>query len=94
MALPTKKARIDDLMTRIMNNIKGSYAQHNFKLVKHSLELLRCTFQLVKEDDQYYMQCDNPSPYKVKIDVKYMNISHRFEVSENETIIYLKYRIA
>ena len=49
---------------------------------------------MVKEDERAYYQTETPSPYKVKIDVKYLATNHRFEISENETVFLLKYRVA
>ena len=41
-------------MEKIMENIRGGYAKGNYKVVKHSLDLLRAIFELVKEDKYNY----------------------------------------
>ena len=94
LTLQMRKSRIDDVMGRLMEHIRGSYAKGNYRIVKHSLELLRGIFELVKEDERVYYQTETPSPYKAKIDVKYLANSYRFEISENETVFLLKYKVA
>ena len=66
-----------------MENIKGGYSKGNYKLVKHSLELLRVIFELVKDDEKYCGSVENPTVYRVKLDIKYLGNTYRFEMSEN-----------
>jgi hypothetical protein len=78
-----RKSRIDDIMERVMGNIREGHRGSNTKLVKHSLLLLRGIFEFVKDEDKSYYPSDAPFTYKVKVEVKYLSNLYRFDIGEN-----------
>lgn len=54
MSLSLKKSRIDEIMEKIIGNIKDTNLNENARIVRHSLSLLKFIFELVKEEEKYY----------------------------------------